>query len=196
MRAGGKQYIADRIVVEDRGYSSPCWVWQLGLTEKGYARACVPGFGKNTRVHRAAYELHVGPIHEGLTIDHLCCVKACCNPAHLEPVTNEENARRTRKTHCQQGHELAGGNVKTSKKGNRFCVSCQRKRQREYMRVWSKKNKPWLTRPDRPRKSATIADATKPAENFWEGGVSPGIATGFATHQPKGPSNQPLASDL
>jgi hypothetical protein len=95
MRGGdAKTYIAARIRVEDRGYSSPCWVWQRSLTEKGYGRGPVPGFAGNSRVHRATYELYVGPIPEGLVIDHLCCVKACCNPDHLEAVTDEENRRR------------------------------------------------------------------------------------------------------
>lgn len=88
-----KEYIASRVRLEDRGFTSPCWVWQRCLNEKGYAQAIVPEFGR-VRIHRASYELYVGPIADGLTLDHLCFVRSCCNPAHLEAVTNHENNRR------------------------------------------------------------------------------------------------------
>lgn len=68
-----------------------CWVWRGG-TVNGYGRTSVAG--KAVAVHRAAYEVLVGPIPEGLTLDHLCRNRACYNPAHLEPVTLSENVRR------------------------------------------------------------------------------------------------------
>jgi hypothetical protein len=156
-----KEFILARIREEDRGYTSPCWLWQLGLTPTGYAKTFIAGFGKNTRVHRASYAIFVGPIPDGLTIDHLCRVKHCCNPAHLEPVTDEENRRRAianglvvgrfvRQTHCKHGHELVGENVRTSKNGNRFCVICHRARHRKYMREWSRKRRTAL-RPFHPK---------------------------------------------
>jgi hypothetical protein len=151
MRAGEAwTYISERIRIEDRGHSSPCWVWQLSTTEKGYGRGFIPGFGKNTRIHRASYELHVGPIPEGLVIDHLCCVKACCNPAHLEAVTDEENRRRAKvlrqpPTHCRHGHELSGSNLRIEPRGSRVCRACHRARVRE----WAKRNpeKVWRGKP-------------------------------------------------
>jgi hypothetical protein len=139
-RAGGaKEYIAARIAVEDRGYSTPCWVWQKCLTEKGYGRAQVPELGR-MRVHRATYQLYVGQIPEGLVVDHLCRVKACCNPDHLEAVTNEENQRRAApfrmfdrrpQTHCSRGHELIQEN--RCSHGCRLCRN-------DYMREWHRRN--------------------------------------------------------
>jgi hypothetical protein len=68
-----------------------CWIWTGGRSKAGYG--AIFANGRNS-THRVAYELSVGPIPKGLTIDHLCFVLTCVNPAHLEAVTNEENARR------------------------------------------------------------------------------------------------------
>lgn len=69
-----------------------CWLWTGSRTTKGYGHLLVDG--RFTQAHRLAYELEVGPIASGLVIDHLCRVRHCVNPAHLEPVTNRENLRR------------------------------------------------------------------------------------------------------
>lgn len=70
-----------------------CWVWNGARNRKGYGSV---SNGKNgsSLAHRKAYELAIGPIPEGLTIDHLCENKACVRPAHLEPVTRSENSAR------------------------------------------------------------------------------------------------------
>lgn len=68
-----------------------CWIFK-GATSRGYGQARVGG--KTISVHRTAYEILVGPIPEGLQLDHLCRNRACYNPAHLEPVTGTENRRR------------------------------------------------------------------------------------------------------
>lgn len=77
--------------------STACWLWTANTTgATGYGRF-YPGGDYGTRgvvAHRYSYETAVGPIPDGLQIDHLCCVKRCVNPAHLEPVTNAENSRR------------------------------------------------------------------------------------------------------
>jgi hypothetical protein len=79
-------------VEEDRGYMTPCWIWQLGFAGR-YGVASVQG--RQDYAHRVYYERYRGPIPTGLQIDHLCEVKACVNPDHLEPVTGAENVRRS-----------------------------------------------------------------------------------------------------
>lgn len=69
-----------------------CWVWSRSVTGKGYAQTFVGG--KNQGAHRVFYEHFRGPIPAGLHIDHLCRVRACVNPDHLEAVTVTENTRR------------------------------------------------------------------------------------------------------
>lgn len=78
--------------VEDRGYKTPCWIWRGGLTEKDYARASRNG--KNVRMHRYLWEQINGPMPPGFVSYHLCRVRPCINPDHVEPVTSAENTRR------------------------------------------------------------------------------------------------------
>lgn len=78
--------------------------------------------------HRAVYELLVGPIPTGMTLDHLCRVRLCVNYQHLEPVTDEQNRRRSpllygHKTHCKRGHSLEDAYVW---KQGRVCRQCRR----------------------------------------------------------------------
>ena len=68
-----------------------CWLWEGATDEKGYGLVYTD---RSRRAHRVVYERIRGPIPEGLQLDHLCAVKPCVNPAHLEPVTNSENQRR------------------------------------------------------------------------------------------------------
>lgn len=110
---------------------SGCWMW-IG-SDSGYG-----GYGsfyykeRLTRAHRAAYDMFVGPIPDGLTIDHLCRVPCCVNPKHLEAVTQRENNMRSptvvsalnaRKTHCPKGHEYSEQNLRRAKYG-RMCRIC------------------------------------------------------------------------
>lgn len=73
-----------------------CLVWTGHCDDKGYGRVQA-GTGRPQKVHRVTYQMFVGPIPAGLELDHLCRVKRCGSPAHLEPVTHAENMRRTRK---------------------------------------------------------------------------------------------------
>lgn len=97
--AGGR-YLPPRTVYErflgfvDVRDLGTCWEWTGTKISKGYGEFSVDG--ENVYAHRWSYEHHVGPIPEGLVIDHLCCNQGCVNPEHLEPVTNEENLRRAR----------------------------------------------------------------------------------------------------
>lgn len=69
-----------------------CWEWQGALTN-GYGHLYLKNFGNNY-AHRLVYEHLIGPIPDGLQLDHLCRNTCCCNPEHLEPVTQKENLRR------------------------------------------------------------------------------------------------------
>lgn len=122
----------------DRPSPTACWTWRGAHIPDGYGQVVVDG--RRVGTHRYAYELLVGPIPDGLQIDHLCRNPGCCNPAHLEPVTRKENIRRGRsspglhaqQTHCIYGHPLAGDNLRIKGRGERSCRVCTRRRAREY----------------------------------------------------------------
>lgn len=109
-----------------------CWLWTKSLSHNGYGRAVISR-GKNLAVHRISYEAFVGPIPAGLQLDHKCRVRCCCNPAHLEPVTRDENIRRgnaphvvnARKTHCNRGHAFTAENTIRTGRGARACRACR-----------------------------------------------------------------------
>ena len=116
-----------------------CWLWtgsiQQGPRGGGYAL-----YGHRL-VHRYMYEYMYGPIPDGLEIDHLCRVRRCVNPKHLEPVTRRENLLRGKtfaaenagKTHCPQGHPYAGDNLVLFANGrHRRCRECHRQAQHRY----------------------------------------------------------------
>ena len=104
-----------------------CWLWKRALNYAGYG--AVRWNRKVVGAHRVAYELLVGPIPHGLVLDHLCRVRNCVNPEHLDPVTNRENQRRGKhgvlKTHCVNGHEFTPENIYIQPKaGTRSCRVC------------------------------------------------------------------------
>lgn len=110
-----------------------CWLWTAALFPNGYGTFW--DGTKHVRAHRYAYELLVGPIPEGLDLDHLCRVRHCVNPEHLEPVTRLENLLRAPRfapgrTHCPNEHELTARNVRVERNGYRRCRTCDRLRTR------------------------------------------------------------------
>jgi hypothetical protein len=81
---------------EDRGHTTPCWIWQGGQSGSGYARARRDN--RMVPLHRWHYEQEHGALRDGHEIDHLCRVPLCVNPDHLEAVTRAENVRRSSAT--------------------------------------------------------------------------------------------------
>ena|ERR1017187_9891063 len=110
------------------GISEQCWIWPFAASKAGYGQKRIGG--KATYTHRVAYETLVGPIPDGLVIDHLCRVTRCYNPSHLQPVTRQENARRGKwgalTTHCPQGHPYDEENTYVDPDGARRCRTCHR----------------------------------------------------------------------
>lgn len=114
--------LASRITVDDNG----CWIWTAARTGKGYGMCWhASRFGL---AHRAVYELLVGPIGIGLQLDHLCRVRECVNPDHLEPVTPSENVKRSSTTNadlCRNGLHPWPENSRARPDGRPICHPCE-----------------------------------------------------------------------
>jgi hypothetical protein len=138
----------------DKRDPDECWPWRAAIEPSGYPtyRATYQGV-RFTKAHRFAYHITVGPVPDGLDLDHLCHTRdedcragnecphrRCCNPAHLEPVTERVNVLRgrsasadnARKMRCDHGHLLAGDNLRIEPDGSRRCRTCNRTNQRRY----------------------------------------------------------------
>ena len=109
-----------------------CWLWIKSRTSEGYGQLSVGGVGRH--VHRLMWTHLRGPIPEGLVIDHLCRVRHCVNPDHMEVVTRGENVLRgvgpsaanAQKTHCPRGHAYNA----VDPRGGRACAACRRSQRR------------------------------------------------------------------
>lgn len=134
--------ISDRAIARFWGYvdkTETCWLWTAN-TLRGYGTFRADR--RTHRAHRLAWELARGPIPPGLVVDHLCRVKRCVNPSHLEVVPQAINVRRglrpitpnhnTAKTHCVRGHSFSGDNLLVKLDGTRSCRACQRMRRRHH----------------------------------------------------------------
>lgn len=133
--------VYERFMEKVKVSATGCWQWTSTIKRDGY-----PGFWLDGAqlAHRVSYELHVGPIPTGLTIDHLCENRSCVNPEHLQVVTRAENTSRARKgkslpprprsTHCKRGHEYTTDNTLPRPGGRRECKACNNHYQRERWR--------------------------------------------------------------
>ncbi|MEV5451643.1 HNH endonuclease signature motif containing protein [Streptomyces sp. NPDC052535] len=134
------QTVMDRLIANLRQDGS-CWVWTRSTNGDGYGLISIKR--AMIRTHQVSYQLFVGSVPDGLQLDHLCRVRLCVNPDHLEPVTSGENTRRgtasqylpdrSKWTHCKNGHAFTAGNTYTHPKtGYRTCRRCRADRQKEY----------------------------------------------------------------
>jgi hypothetical protein len=138
VNTAANKYVADFWRFVERRGSGECWPWRGPVKRGGYGFFTVRDPRKRTvYAHRQAYELLVGPIPAGLTIDHLCRVPGCANPAHMEVVTRSENNRRRRgfnqKARCRNGHEFTPANTRIDKRGFQVCRACHRDDQQRYL---------------------------------------------------------------
>ncbi|MFJ2000270.1 HNH endonuclease signature motif containing protein [Streptomyces chartreusis] len=138
--------VKDRLLDKVRVDASGCWVFEGYINPGGYG-AMLDDDGNTRTAHRISYKVFVGPIPDGLQLDHLCHTSAsdcaggpscphrrCVNPAHLEPVTQRENALRgvsfsavnAVKTHCKSGHEFTPENTYYRTPTHRQCRTCIR----------------------------------------------------------------------
>jgi hypothetical protein len=140
------QILEKKVIHLDNG----CWLWLGPFDRHGY-----PKYGvKSKLAHRLVFKLFGGELQQGLTLDHLCRIKKCVNPDHLEQVTVRENilrgeglaARNSRKTHCINGHSLE--TFYRTKRGARQCRKCMS----IYCREWRERRK--------NQSSEVISDAT------------------------------------
>lgn len=119
---------------------SGCWLWVGWVRPDGYGELHYRGL--RDYAHRIAYRLFKSDIPPSMQVDHLCRVRCCVNPDHLQAVTQRENILRgysapslnAKRTHCIRGHELLGENltkIATRPRG-RICVACRRRRDRDF----------------------------------------------------------------
>lgn len=136
--------LLDRLLVKTSPQESGCWTWTGSLGSHGYGQLAVNG--KPKLAHRVAYEQLVGPVPDGLELDHLCRNTACVNPKHLEPVTHAENIRRSdvalgirsAATHCANGHGFTPENTVPRKRNgsvHRVCRTCKSESRRRRSRL-------------------------------------------------------------
>lgn len=145
----------------ERDPSSGCWLWTAGLNTEGYGRFWDGQV--NVYAHRWSYEHHVGPIPDGLHIDHLCRTRHCVNPAHLEVVTLAENNRRAphalrARTHCKYGHRYTPANTRRDARGVRHCRTCTREESRQRR---AKLDRPGTPRGERHADAVLTAEAVR-----------------------------------
>ena len=124
---------------------SGCWLWTGAHYSRGYG--VVRLARRTVSAHRLMYKLSGNTIADDLELDHLCRVRSCVNPRHLEPVTHQENCDRVLawpnalKTHCPQGHAYTAENTKPMVYGGRGCRECHRADGRRYYYAYLKERR-------------------------------------------------------
>ncbi len=166
--------LLDRVeVVAESG----CWVWMGALTRWGYG-IMTDSDQQRRHSHKVAYELFKGPVPKGLELDHLCRVRCCVNPHHLEAVTHKENLKRGRdagfgslvasrvraelqraQTHCHKGHEYTPENTRMYR-GKRRCKACGRAHSLAQYRQ-THTPRPKISRPTSPEIKQSITHCPK-----------------------------------
>lgn len=136
----------DGPIPSNRPDLGPCYLWTASLDGKGYGQIavrCADGKTRPRRAHRVGYELQVGPIPDGLELDHLCQNPPCVRGSHLEPVSHRENTLRgpsvkmvtRREGVCGRGHLIEGANALRHRNGKWVrCRECQNQWHREHPR--------------------------------------------------------------
>ena len=137
----------DRLMAKVTEDAGGCWIFGGSTSRGGYGQIRTGGHLEST--HRVTFEYFLGAIPEGLVLDHLCRVRDCCNPWHLEPVTQRINilrgdgpltagiqnaAYQRAKTGCDNGHAFTETNTYITSQGNRQCRECKRLRMATYRR--------------------------------------------------------------
>lgn len=134
-----KEYFVQRI-----NKTECCWLWSGSLTDGGYGKIGHSKY-RDALAHRIAYELFKGPIPKGKQLDHLCRIRACVNPLHLEPVTLKQNvfrgvgitAKNRLKTSCCRGHDFTKENTSFTEEGHRVCKMCANIRSKKFYHLKS-----------------------------------------------------------
>ena len=138
-----------------------CRLWLGNVSRNGYGQV-----GGGVMAHRRSYEYAKGPIPDGLELDHLCRVRLCAEPSHLEAVTHGENVRRgnhagRRVTHCPQGHPYDAANTYVTKTGGRHCRACTSANSAEAHRQAGDARRAWDREYRRKRRDLTNPDRKK-----------------------------------
>jgi len=123
-------HVVTRIEERDMGWTTSCWIFTGPLRPDGYARVSIKN--KMTYLHVYIWTTLVGPKPAGLDLDHLCRIRHCCRPTHLDPVTRKTNAMRgetgsnhRNKDRCKWGHLFDEANTYRYK-GKRHCRKCRK----------------------------------------------------------------------